>query len=126
MLKRFGEPGRRDRSGDISNADRLEAMRRQSSRGKPCPERVAIARHGRESSDTPVTYEVVDRRALDECGAVIAAVRARKVRAGPRFGQALRQVVRVGPEVECRLGVSPDLPGRIGSLELVQEPLFLR
>jgi len=94
VLERLDHAGRGNRSGDERDADRLEFLRRHCLRGITGPEAVAVAGDGREAGDARVRDRVVDFRALDIRGAMVAATEARVARARPARRRVAREIRR--------------------------------
>src|SRR6185437_14629454 len=78
-----------------------------------------------EAGDAFAANEGVYVRSLDVCRAVVAAAEACVAGARPGFRKAWRQALRIDAEVESCGCVSPDLPGRRGGFEAIQEPGLL-
>src|SRR5581483_4228097 len=81
VLGGFEKTGRRDRSGDELDAERLELLGRQAFRQRPGPERMTVAGDDHEIRDAAIAYEIENLPSLHEKRAAEHAVRA----AAPRW-----------------------------------------
>src|SRR5438552_9148441 len=126
VLHRLDHPRRGNRSGDEGDADRCEFLWRQCLCREPGPETVTVAGNRGEAGDTFARDEVVDLAAFDECARVITAAEAGVARAWPGFGDAARQILRIGAHLERAGRIAPDFPGRARGLEPIEEPGLLR
>src|ERR1700733_10305320 len=111
MLEGFQHSWSRDRARYEGDSDRLEFCRRESFRRVASPEAVSIARHCGESGDAVIAEEIVDFRAFDVCGTVIAAAESGISSPGPRFANASGEILRVGAHIQRGRGVPPNFPG---------------
>src|SRR6185437_2666858 len=107
------------------DSHRLEGSWRQLLRRQARPEAVPVACDRRKPGDALVPNEIIDLGTLPVCAAVIAPAESGVTGTRPRLGQARRQVVRIGPEIERPLGVAPHLPGGAGVAQLLEEPGLL-
>ncbi len=87
---------------------------------------MAIARDDCEARNLRVAHEIVDFSTLHVRCAVITPAQGREGVLGPGLlGETRRQVLGVGPPIQCAQRVGPDFPRRSRALELVLEPYLL-
>src|SRR5580700_1913302 len=126
VLQCFDHSRSRDRARHKRYANRHKRAWRERLRCQSGPETVAISGDSGETCNAVLLDEIVDLAALDIGVAMIACIRTGITSSGPGFGYSLRQVLRVGAHIQRSRGITPDLPGRLGVLQALEKPRFLR
>src|SRR5688572_20823635 len=122
MLERFHEARRRHRTRGEGDPEWFERVWRQGLRGIPRPEAVPIPGDGHEARNARLANGIVDLPALGVRAAEVPATKSCITGSGPRWGERLRHVLRVGAPIERARRTAPHLPCGIRAPKRTEEP----
>src|SRR5262249_1637158 len=101
-------------------------LRRESLSNQPSPKTVAITRDSDKAGDPILSDEIVDLTELEVRCTEVSAAEDPEVRAWPRLlREARRHVLYIDARIESAERIPPDLPGRLGSAQALEEPTLL-